>query len=118
MRSELKKINQVRGRFTGVVDRSGTKKSFGYIKPTILFTQIKDSAGNIVTDHLWFNLTKGFDSLELQQGDLVEFDARVKRYEKGYRGYRDDIDRSVETDYKLSHPTKIVKIVIAEEKRS
>ena len=42
----------------------------------------------IVTDHLWFDLTKGFESADLLPGDVVEFCARVSIYEKGYKGYR------------------------------
>jgi hypothetical protein len=65
----------------------------------------------IVTDHLWFDLTKGFESADLLPGDVVEFCARVSIYEKGYKGYRNDVfDRPIEKDYRLSRPTKIKKI--------
>jgi len=68
--------------------------------------------GEKATDHLWFNLTKGFEALgELNEGDVIEFDARVKSYQAGYRG-RDierELDNPPRTDYKLSHPTKIEK---------
>ena len=34
--------------------------------------------------------------------------ARVTTYEKGYKGYRDDVyDSPVKTDYKLERPTKV-----------
>lgn len=67
--------------------------------------------GKIVTDHLWFDLTKGFESADLLPGDVVEFCARVSIYEKGYKGYRNDVfDRPIEKDYRLSRPTKIKKI--------
>ena len=37
--------------------------------------------------------------------------ARVSIYEKGYKGYRNDVfDRPIEKDYRLSRPTKIKKI--------
>jgi len=46
---------------------------------------------------------------------MIQFDARVKSYIKGYRGYRDDIyDKPLSIDYKLSHPTKIKKIELRE----
>ena len=67
--------------------------------------------GKIVTDHLWFDLTKGFETADLLPGDVVEFCARVSIYEKGYKGYRNDVfDRPIEKDYRLSRPTKIKKI--------
>lgn len=110
MRKELQKIKEIRASFTGTFERIGTKSSFGYLKQTVLLKDIKDSAGKIVADHLWFNLTKGFASLGLSQGDTVTFDARVKKYEKGYKGYREDVYKPIETDYKLSHPTRLAKL--------
>lgn len=54
---------------------------------------------------------KGFESADLLPGDVVEFCARVSIYEKGYKGYRNDVfDRPIEKDYRLSRPTKIKKI--------
>lgn len=111
MRKNLKQLGEVRATFTGTFARIGTKSSFGYSKNTLLLTDVRDSTGKIVTDHLWFNLTKGFAELSLVPGDTVRFDARVKPYEKGYKGYRDDVyDSPIETDYKLSHPTKLSKL--------
>jgi len=52
--------------------------------------------------------TKGFASLgPLEDGDVIEFRARVTQYTKGYKGYRDDVYVPIETDYKLSRPTKV-----------
>jgi len=111
MREELKKINEVRSTFTATFERTGTKSSFGHPKPTLLFKDVRDHTGKIVAEHLWFNYTKGFMELGLEAGDVVQFDARVKAYEKGYKGWRDDVwDSPIETDYKLSHPTRLVKL--------
>lgn len=58
-----------------------------------------------------FDLTKGFKNADLLPGDVVEFCARVSIYEKGYKGYRNDVfGRPIEKDYQLSRPTKIKKI--------
>jgi len=111
MREELKKINEVRSTFTATFERMGTKSSFGHPKPTMLFKDVRNQTGEIVAEHLWFNYTKGFMELDLQVGNVVQFDARVKAYEKGYKGRRDDVwDSPIETDYKLSHPTHVVKL--------
>lgn len=112
MRTELKKINGVRSRFKGIFERNGTKKNWhGFPEPTILLKDITDQSGKVVTEHLWFTLTKGFESLgTLTPGDVVEFDARVTPYTKGYRGYRDDVDSYSSTDYRLSHPTRISRV--------
>jgi len=110
VRKELKKLDEVRSTFTGTFVRIGTRTSFGHPKQTLLLLDVKDGTGKVVTDHLWFNLTKGFAELALVSGDTVRFDARVKEYVKGYRGRRYDIDMPIENDYKLSHPTKLAKL--------
>jgi hypothetical protein len=107
LRKALKQIDGCRRTFSGTVSRTATKTSFGYTKKTLLLVDLKDSKGVVITDHLWFNLTKGFERLGLVVGDIVQFDARVKEYVKGYQGHRWDVDKPVEIDYKLSHPTKI-----------
>ena len=104
----IMQLNGVRRRFTGTFVRMGTKHGWkGCVENTILLKDIKDSFGKIVCDHLWFNLTKEFGSLTLKEGTVVSFDARVKSYYKGYQGYREDVDKPVEMDFKLSHPTKV-----------
>jgi hypothetical protein len=60
----------------------------------------------VVADHVWFAYSKSFQLLRLQAGELIEFEARVKKYTKGYVNRRYQID-SKTIDYKLSHPTKI-----------
>ncbi|GAG80290.1 unnamed protein product, partial [marine sediment metagenome] len=78
----------------------------GLPKETILLADVQTIQGQHVTDHLWFNNTKGFKALgTLYPGDIVAFDARVRPYVKGYVG-RDEDKREI--DYKLSHPTKLV----------
>ena len=63
MRKALKKIEGIRSTFTGTFVRFGTKNGYKGIEHTVLLKDIKDSNGCIVTDHLWFNLTKGFKAL-------------------------------------------------------
>lgn len=111
MRKELKQKNGIREKFTGEFEKYGWKTGYKYPEQTILLLNIKTEDGKIVADHLWFNLTKGFSELgELKKGNLIKFKARVKRYTKGYKGYREDVYKPIETDYKLSHPSKVEKI--------
>ncbi len=107
MRENLKKIDGVRKKFTGVFVREGEKPGWSYSGPrkTVLLRDITDEKGQIVTDHLWFNLTKGFENECLVEGDIVEFHARVKPYLKGYS--ETHFENPFRLDYKLSHPTKI-----------
>lgn len=64
--------------------------------------------GEIKEDHIWLNLTKEFEKLEpyLKEGVIVEFDARIKLYKKGYINRRLNI-YDLRYDYKLSHPTRV-----------
>ena len=111
MRKELKMIgSKDRHIFTAIFIRFGFRDGYKGSVETILLQDVLLN-GKVVTDHLWFDLTKGFKSADLSPGDVVEFCAGVSVYEKGYKGYRNDVfDRPIEKDYRLSRPTKIKKI--------
>ena len=111
MRKELSKNDGQRKKFTAIFNRIGSKRNYkGYSEPTILLIFVIDLETNKkVTDHLWFTLTKGFETAGIKEGKegaIVEFEARIKEYKKGYVNNRYKINNG-EIDYKLSHPTKI-----------
>jgi hypothetical protein len=108
MRKELAKEEGSRKKFTGIFSRFGKKTNFkGYSEETLLLTNVIDTSTNqVVADHVWFTLTKGFESLRLTSGDVVEFEARVKEYSKGYVNKHYKINNQSK-DFKLSNPTKI-----------
>ena len=89
--------------------RFGLKNGWTGEVPTVLLKDVR-FGDKVVCDHLWFTLGKQFGNLDLQCGDLVEFTARVDSYEKGYKGYRDDVYKPVSTDWKLTRPTKMRKV--------
>lgn len=108
MRKLLKQSDGERKRFNAKFSRIGKKRNFkGYSEDTILLTDVKDATtGVLITDHVWFTFTRGFDAANIREGDIIEFDARVKAYRKGW------INRSLQinnqkTDFRLSNPTKI-----------
>lgn len=107
MRIGLKKEDGNRKKFKGTFIRKGRKTGFkGYSQETILLKDIIDiESGVIVTDHLWLNFTKRFEAAAIREGMVIEFEARVREYTKGYvnKGYKIDHRKK---DYKLSHPTK------------
>jgi hypothetical protein len=111
MRKELKELEEQRDVFTGLFKKYGIKSN--YRRPstdTLLLINIRDNEGTLITDHLWLNLTKGFEKLgPLKEGDRIQFEARVKKYKKGYVNRKIGIDQS-SSDYKLSHPTKMIKM--------
>lgn len=102
---------ETRAKFVGSFERMGSKPNWhGYAAETILLRNVRDEAGKVVTAHLWFNYTGSFRSLgKLNAGDVIEFEARVTDYVKGYVNYRARIDRR-KTDYKLSRPTKVRRV--------
>jgi hypothetical protein len=111
MRRELSKNNGERKKFSATFTRIGRKTNYkGYSEDTILLNSVIDLETNKkVTDHLWFTFTKGFQDAGLKEGKegtVVEFEARVKEYRKGYVNKSLDINNS-KVDYKLSNPTRI-----------
>lgn len=102
MRTKLKQVGtKARHTYTAEYGSVGYKKSGIHYLPTLLLVNVKLN-GQIITDHLWLNYTKGFSQLGmLQPGEVIVFDGRVKQYQKGY--YTDRRQR----DYKLERPTKI-----------
>jgi len=112
MRTELIKLEGIRTRFRGDFVRFGEKPDYkGGVLKTILLKDIRTITNSkILTDHLWFNQTKSFSNLELYYGDSLEFDGRCVKYLKGYNGMRKEVYYYLTTDYKISHPTKIVKL--------
>ena len=108
MRKELKKQLGQRGCYSAVVSKFGSKKNWhGFPEPTVMLANVRDADGKIVCDHLWLKVGKRIESLSLNIGDVVTFEARVTEYEKGYKGYREDVYAPIETDYRLSNPTKL-----------
>ena len=104
IRTELKNLKNVRRTFQGTFERFGVKGGYkGPLKTILLLHVVNIKTKKEVTDHLWFNFTKGFATLELAKGDVVEFCARSRPYVKGCV-HRDDDNRIV--DYKLSNPTQ------------
>jgi hypothetical protein len=111
MRSELAPENGKRKKFRAAFSRLGKKTNYkGYSEETILLNTVVDvETGKTVTDHVWFSYTQGFVKASLKSGDMLEFEARVKEYRKGYVNKNYKINKAT-TDFKLSNPTKIKKM--------
>ena len=92
--------------------RFGKKVNYkGYSETTVLLSNITDIETNrVVTEHLWFAYTAGFEKAKIQEGVLIEFEARIKEYKKGYVNKKYGIDNQ-KKDFKLSHPTKIRTLI-------
>ena len=114
MRKELASKIGERGRYTAIFSRNGIKNGYKGPIRTVLLSDICDSSGKRVTDHLWMTEGKQLAKLNLKPGDKIQFEGRVDTYIKGYRGYRDDVyDAPIEEDYRLVYPTKFRKLPTA-----
>jgi hypothetical protein len=100
MREEIAALDDERFTFTGEFERLGTKRYNGQIEWTVLLLNIKNHEGQLLTDHLWFNLTKELEAIlpQVKEKTLIEFLARPKQYQKGYE--------NMDIDFKLAWPTK------------
>jgi len=114
MRTELGKFEGERRRFRAVVEEFGHSRSKRPTE-TILLVEIRctDELEVVLTDHVWFKKRSQFEGVSL--GDVVEFDAEVEAYEKGYQNFRLGIDETT-VDYRLSKPSN-VRIVTKDVKR-
>src|SRR5690606_20177838 len=108
MRTKLATDEGVRKKFKAVFSRLGKKVNYnGHAEDTILLINIVDAeTGKPVADHVWFSYTKGFEKINLIEGVVISFDARVKQYTKGYVNKSLGMKKRT-VDFKLSHPTKI-----------
>ena len=113
MRKNLADMYNVRSRFLGTFERFGKKTAYkGPDIVTFVLSNVKIvrdlpdynlEKGDQVTDHLWFTYGKRFKKIKnLTPGDLIEFDARVRIYTKGYK--KDHFD------YNLKYPSKVKRI--------
>ncbi len=110
MRNDLGQLKGQRTRFCGRFKRYGVKPKL-VLPPvrTFVLEDIQNAEGIILADHLWFQLNQRFASLgELQEGQMIEFDARVTEYEK--QVFRGPLNRKKNsgnggTDYRLSYPS-------------
>lgn len=93
--------------FTATFVRFGQKPGWSeeWVK-TILVKDLRLAdrrRSHFMADHLWMNLTKAFEALDLQEGDVMTFDARVSEYIKGRR------EEGLSVDFHLTRPTKASK---------
>lgn len=124
MRDNLQAMGaEQRHTFTATFERTGYKtkdvRYATYYQPTLLVNDVTDEQGKVLTDHLWFNYTLGFQKLgHLEKGDRLQFDGRITTYTKGYQGWDAELsaEHPIETDYKIERPTKIKLLGVGEER--
>lgn len=107
MREALLALEGQRVRVRGVFRRLGRKQDFRGAEEgiTVLLSPVLLPDGSLVSDHLWFNMTRGFAALDLRRGMVVELSARVARYKKLTHDWGRGTDDPISEDLKLVRPT-------------
>lgn len=96
MTERLQSICGQRHTFIGVFEKSDMLSTCWHQpQPTLLFRNVTNRQGTISAALVWVSSTKQFDALGLKQGEVVCFDATVRKYMGIYR---------------LNNPTKIAKV--------
>ena len=112
MKKELQKYSRQRLRFIGTISRFGSRNSpAGKVKQsTVLLLDVHlDRDNEFIAEHVW--LRAGRRSKKLRVGDEILFEARVKRYQKGYKGvHLCEKDSQIREDYRLEKPV-FVKLI-------
>lgn len=100
-----------REKYKATFERFGIRSGYKGVIKTVLLLDVIDQSHKLVTSHLWMDCGKQFDKLKLKEGDFVQFYARVKTYEKGYKGYNEYGEEGFSTiDYGLCYPSKVAKL--------
>lgn len=115
MRRKLSEAEGQRKKYRATFSRFGKKTNFrGYSEETVLLVNVRDCETDlIVTSHLWFGYSAAFQKLHLTPGTQLQFEARVKAYRKGYVNKPAGFNQR-QNDFKLSHPTKVQVVPMAE----
>ena len=108
MRRKLRDWNGQRLTFQATVQRWSVRHGYKGPIDTVLLKDLT-CKGDLVADHLWFDVGKWCTPLRGSIETKIELDARVTKYEKGYRGHQFEvtIERPVTYDYRLSNPTNL-----------
>ena len=100
MRKKLQKYSNKRNTFIGTFIKKGLTADN---VDTVLLRNITTIKNKVVADHMWFRFSRIWKSLgKLQEGDLIQFDAKSIRYIKGYSE-----NNKRERDYRLTYLTNV-----------
>lgn len=105
MRNALKELHGQRRTFTARFEEIRDHANYRGRSMSVVLLQNVRLDGIFVADHVWMPCTIGWQ-INLHAGDVVEFQARVDKYVKGYFGTKDVVKPKSE-DYTLVYPRKI-----------
>lgn len=116
MRNLLQFLEGNRFIFEGVIQRTGIRSTVdGTERETVMIKNIKlANKKTVICDHVWINSSKHLKEAKI--GDVVQFEASVSKYVKGYKGEKNGINRPIKIDYninKFSH-VKVIGKTFAE----
>ena len=111
-RNKLRALrNKKRPTFSATFKKYGLRKTyFGKFKQTALLVEVKYK-GEIVADHLWFEVNSSFRELKIKKNEIIQFKATISEYLRGYIGTKPiNSKRKLELDYCLIYLSEFKKI--------
>ena len=106
MRERLKALkNKKRPTFSATFQRFGrSKNNAGEQFETALLINVRYK-GKIIASHIWITEVKQLKKLNPQKGDVIQFEATISCYLRGYLGKDQSRNHSkrIELDYDLIH---------------
>ena len=84
MRTKLKPFENYRTNYIATFKKYGKNIVSGRLYKTALLTDIKNTFGDYVSDHIWIRDLKEINKLNLKENDTIIFSAVVKKYQHGY----------------------------------
>ena len=112
-KKRLREFKGKRLRFKGRVERFGLRNLpgtyRGFKKRTVLIVDLEnEKTGEVIADHAW--LDTGLWSKGILAGYVISFEAKVLKYEKGYKGFAHHkafSESAIKMDYRLHKPSKM-----------
>jgi hypothetical protein len=114
MRLELKRRSGQKLRFKAKVEdfkevNTYSDREYDYYEWRIKLAHVTEIAtDNIVVDEIWLRHTKTLQKMRLNEGDWIEFTAKVEEKLEGFKYYKLGIDDR-ELDYSLKYVSDVVK---------
>lgn len=81
MREALKPLQNIRFTYIATFEKFGINIVSGRQYKTALLTNVKNSFGDYICDHLWIRDVKQLNKLNIKKGDKIMFSAIAKKYQ-------------------------------------
>lgn len=121
MRQELKNMCGEKHTFTGVVTRIGSRRPYNGSRKnlsTMLLREVRNSKGELVSDHLWLDLVPPFVAVHPSYGAIIQFEGVVESYIRGFSSRKRHYNTGkMSLDFTIKHIDKVSIVGQVEESK-